>query len=81
MLRMSLDVNPSGGLSMTYYLKCIQQVQEKSRINRTRKDFIADRALEIAGGQELSDSYDAYKEYGVVVGIQRLTKNQLEIKT
>lgn len=33
--------------------------------NRIRKDFIADRVLEIAGGYEASDSYDAHKEHEV----------------
>ena len=41
--------------------------------NRTRKDFVADRVLELTGAYEANDTWNEEKEKDVTVGVYRLT--------
>ena len=41
--------------------------------NRTRKDYISERVLELAGAYEANDSWSSSKEKEVIVGVYRLT--------
>lgn len=41
--------------------------------NRTRKEFISERVLEIAGAYEANSSWDMAREKDVIIGVYRLT--------
>ncbi len=50
--------------------KLIEAIVES---NRTRKDFIADRVMEIAGGYGENSDFDINKEKELIIGVYRLT--------
>ena len=50
--------------------KLIEAIVES---NRTRKDFIADRVMEIAGGYGENSDFDISKEKELIIGVYRLT--------
>ena len=50
--------------------KLIEAIVES---NRTRKDFVADRVLDLAGAYGNSAQYDKEKESRKIVGVYRLT--------
>ena len=41
--------------------------------NRTRKDYIAEKVLELAGAYEGSDTWSREREHEVIIGVYRLT--------
>lgn len=50
-----------------------QLIEAIVEANRTRKDFIADRVLQMAGYYEASSAWDQAREKEVVIGVYRLT--------